>query len=151
MESAGHSEEAGRAVVLVAEDDVLIRLCMAEYLRDSGYTVVEACNGDEAIAVFAARAVDVVFSDVRMPGATDGAKLALWVRENRPDTHVILSSGYFPKARDEGGNNVVFIPKPYEPETVAQTIRAELRKEVDAKARRSVRNWRLREATEDRR
>jgi CheY-like chemotaxis protein len=129
MESTSPSDEAGTAVVLVAEDDALVRLCVAEHLRDSGYTVVEACNGDEAIAVFAARAVDVVFSDVRMPGATDGAKLALWVRENRPDTHVILSSGYFPKARDEGGNNVVFIPKTYEPETVAKAVRTELKKD----------------------
>jgi CheY-like chemotaxis protein len=162
MESMGKS--TGRAggsdtpVILVAEDDALIRLCVAEHLRENGYEVVEACSGDEALAVFAAsKAVDVVFSDVRMPGATDGAKLAHWVRENRPGTHVILASGYFPKAADEAGKDVVFIPKPYEPETVVRAIRAELKKGAAGvmSVRRAhvsppARNWRLQAATERR-
>jgi CheY-like chemotaxis protein len=153
--STGRGGESDTPVILVAEDDALIRLCVVEHLRENGYEVVEACNGDEALAVFAAsKAVDVVFSDVRMPGATDGAKLAHWVRENRPETHVILASGYFPKAGDEAGKDVVFIPKPYEPETVVKAIRAELKKGAAgmvstrrARAPRPAGNWRLQGGT----
>jgi len=82
--------------VLVVEDEDLLRLTVAEYLRDGGLHVLEACSGDEAIDILGAedRTIDIVFSDIRMPGSTDGFELARWVRAHKPSAQVILTSGY---------------------------------------------------------
>lgn len=83
------------STILVVEDDPLIRFAMADYLRDCGYQVVEAVNGDEAKSLLDAPEplIDLVFSDVHMPGTTDGFALARWVRAAYPDVAVILTSG----------------------------------------------------------
>jgi CheY-like chemotaxis protein len=81
--------------VLVVEDEVLIRLVVADYLRECGYKVHEAVSADEALDILQSPevAVDVVFSDVEMPGSMDGFALARWVRANKPNMQVILTSG----------------------------------------------------------
>jgi DNA-binding response OmpR family regulator len=81
--------------ILVVEDEVLIRLVVAEYLRECGYRVHEAVSAEEAILILEAPevSVDIVFSDVEMPGGMDGFGLARWVRSNKPETQVILTSG----------------------------------------------------------
>ena len=80
--------------ILVVEDDVLIRMDLADYLRECGYHVIEASNADEAMAVLqSGREVGVALADVQMPGSMDGFGLARWVRANRPNTKVILTSG----------------------------------------------------------
>src|SRR6266446_7858051 len=85
-------EEAHQPLVLVVEDEVLIRSAVAEYLRISGNLVVEAANAAEAIADFAAGVpIDIVFSDIQMPGTMDGIGLARWVYRNRPGIHVVLT------------------------------------------------------------
>jgi CheY-like chemotaxis protein len=81
--------------ILVVEDEVLIRLVIAEYLRECGYRVHEAVSAEEAILILQAPevSIDIVFSDVEMQGAMDGFGLARWVRAHMPDTQVILTSG----------------------------------------------------------
>jgi CheY-like chemotaxis protein len=81
--------------VLVVEDEVLIRLVIADYLRECGYRVHEAVSAEEAVAILQAPdvSIDVVFSDVEMPGDMDGFGLARWVRSNKPGIQVILTSG----------------------------------------------------------
>ena len=82
------------ATILVVEDEILIRMDLADYLRECGYHVIEASNADEAMAVLqSGRQVGVALSDVQMPGSMDGFGLARWVRANRPNTKVILTSG----------------------------------------------------------
>src|SRR5437588_12045320 len=78
--------------VLVVEDEVLIRMVIAQYLRDCGYRVIEAASADEAVVVLrqAELRIDVVLSDVEMPGSMDGFALARWVRQNREGIAVIL-------------------------------------------------------------
>src|SRR5437879_13850595 len=86
-------EEARQPLVLVVEDEVLIRSAVAEYLRLAGNLVVEAANAAEAIAVFAAGVpIDVVFSDIPMPGTMGGIGLAHWVYHRQPRLHVVLTS-----------------------------------------------------------
>jgi CheY-like chemotaxis protein len=82
-------------LILIVEDEVLVRLVLAEYLRECGYRVYEAVDTDEAIAVLQSPdvSVDVVFSDVQMPGGVDGFGLARWVRANKPGVQVVLTSG----------------------------------------------------------
>jgi len=83
-----------KRTVLVVEDDILVRLTIADHLRGAGYIVFEAPNAAEAAAVFASgERVDVVFTDVQMPGAMDGLMLARWVQEHYPGTPVLITSG----------------------------------------------------------
>jgi len=121
MGSYAHPSDLGqparRRVVLVVEDEVLIRGTIADHLRDGGYAVVEAANATEALDVLASgEAVDIVFSDVQMPGRMDGVSLARFILEHHPGIPVLLTSGNpVPSAS--------FIPKPYLVDDVASRIR----------------------------
>ena len=85
--------------VLVVEDEVLVRLAVADYLRGSGFQVLEAANGAEAVAILSADiAVDVVCSHLQMPGDLNGFALARWVRCNRPSVPTLLTSGHMATA-----------------------------------------------------
>ncbi len=113
-------------VILVVEDDVLVRLTAAEYLRETGYSVIEAANAAEALEVFASgEVVDVVFTDVQMPGAMDGLMLARWVHEYHPHTEVLVTSGKGDDAISSGLTpRDAFFPKPYRIGAVAARIHA---------------------------
>lgn len=122
------TSEAGddKAVILVVEDEVLIRLVIAEYLRDCGYAVIEAGNAQDAIALFQANVeVDVVFTDVQMPGGLDGFGLAQWVRRHRPGTPVILTSGVAKasEAAETLCEDGPLLQKPYDSDEVGRRIR----------------------------
>lgn len=82
------------ATVLVAEDDVLLRIAVAEYLRDCGFRVIEAAGGLEAKTVLQhGPEIHVLFADVRLAGSDNGFALAQWTRRYRPKITVILSAG----------------------------------------------------------
>ena len=112
--------------VLIAEDEFIVRLTMAEYLREEGYEVIEVGNAEDALDVFKSGIpVDLLFTDVRMPGSMDGCELAQRVRDQWPGTPVILTSAYSEAlltARSVSQDFVV--PKPYRPQAVLTTIRA---------------------------
>ena len=113
--------------VLVVDDDVLIRLSIAAYLRECGFTVLEADGPGEAITIFEAQVeIDLVFSDVQMPGEMDGFGLARWVRAHRPGVKVILSSGVVKasNAAAELCEHDAFLEKPYHEQQVAEHIKA---------------------------
>lgn len=122
--------------ILVVEDEVLIRLVIAEYLRECGYKVHEAANADEAITILQSPdvAIDIVFSDVVMPGGMDGFGLARWIRANRPEIQVILTSGLDRSAEVAGMlcEAGPLLEKPYEPQGVVERI-----KQLRAKAERA--------------
>jgi CheY-like chemotaxis protein len=85
--------------VLVIEDELWIRIEIAESLREAGFTVIEASNGDEAMTVL--RTVDsvaLVVSDIQMPGKIDGLTLAAWLRQELPYIAIVLVSGRLPVA-----------------------------------------------------
>jgi CheY-like chemotaxis protein len=79
--------------ILVVEDEVLVRTAIAEYLRHCGYDVIEAASADEAITILTEPdiKIDIVLSDIEMPGSMDGFGLAQWVRTNRPELKVVLT------------------------------------------------------------
>ena len=118
-------------VILVVDDEVLIRMMIADYLRECGYKVIEAGSGDEAAAVLEVeRRISIVFSDVQMPGTLDGFGLAQWVRKRRPGVEVILTSGGVKAA--EAANELChegpIVPKPYILDHVVQRIRSLLKR-----------------------
>ena len=94
------------------EDEALIRTVMAEGLRDEGFTVIEAADAAEALAVLASGLpVDILFTDVRMPGTMDGLALARVVTRTRPDIGVIVTSGHVVDRPAELAEPI--LPKPY--------------------------------------
>lgn len=79
--------------ILLAEENVIVRFGIAEYLRDCGLTVLEAATSQEAKAILqAVRNIDVLFSDPQLAGPEGGFALAQWVRRNRPGLHVVLEA-----------------------------------------------------------
>ena len=113
-----------RPVILVVEDDFLLRMHAADIIRDAGFDVVEASNADEAIIILESRDdISVVFTDVQMPGSMDGLKLARAVRGRWPPIQIITTSGQcVVQAADlpEGGR---FLPKPYNAVQVSGLLR----------------------------
>lgn len=113
--------------ILVVDDEVLIRLVIAEYLRDCGYRVFEAAHADEALMVLqkSELAIDVVFTDIEMPGSLDGFALARWVRANVPDIDVILAGSVnrAVQAASELCDQQDHVPKPYDLQSVHDRIR----------------------------
>jgi two-component system, response regulator PdtaR len=80
--------------ILVVEDETLVRMGVAEHLRDAGFTVIEAASGDEARVVLEAGVqVDLVFSDITMPGGVDGVGLAAWIGQLTSPPALVLTSG----------------------------------------------------------
>lgn len=112
--------------ILVVDDEVLIRMVIAEHLRDCGFRVIEAGDGDEAIEVLQADdRIDIVFSDVQMPNR-NGFELARWVRRERPGVKVILTSGGVKAAEvaHELCENGPLMTKPYNLDHVVARLRA---------------------------
>lgn len=109
--------------VLVVEDEALLLFTIADELRDAGFTVYEAGNADEAISQLEMRPqIDIMFTDIDMPGSMDGLRLSAAVRDRWPPVKIIVTSGKRspgPEALPEGG---VFMPKPYVPERLTETI-----------------------------
>ena len=115
-------QSLGRPLVMVVEDEVLIRMAVAAALRNIGLNALEARDADEAMTVIHAGIIpDVLFTDVRMPGSMDGLKLAALLESMFPDMHVIISSAYI--GRTDLKMAVNFIAKPLDPAIIARTIR----------------------------
>jgi CheY-like chemotaxis protein len=100
------------ATVLVVEDETFIRDLVTDELREAGYSVVAVRTADGAIAILETRQdINLVFTDIDMPGSMDGLKLAAAVRDRWPPVHIIITTG---KVRPlEIPANSMFIPKPY--------------------------------------
>jgi len=116
--------------VLVVEDDFLVRHCAVESLRECGFTVLQAGNAPDAMGILEATHVDVVFTDVNMPGAFDGLGLARRIRHCWPHIAVVMTSGRGCPDRDAPCAR--FLPKPYMLDRLAELI-----KEVASRHRRS--------------
>ena len=108
------------ATVLVVEDDFLVRLCAADALSEAGFNVLQADSGPDALRILEDEPVDVVFTDINMPGAFDGAGLARRISHRWPATAVVVTSG---RGLPDGGlGNALFLPKPYMPDRLAGVI-----------------------------
>jgi DNA-binding NtrC family response regulator len=102
--------------VLLAEDEVLIRLDVAEELRRAGWKVIEVASADDAIDILNSPViVDLVVTDVNMPGEANGLDLARWVRRERRNVKVVIMSGHFVPATEpeQAPPCDLFIPKPF--------------------------------------
>jgi two-component system, response regulator PdtaR len=100
---------AERLIVLVIEDDFLLRMDAVDIVRTAGYLVVEAGNADEAIAILELRPdIHVVFTDVQIPGSMDGLKLAKFVKDRWPPIKIVATSGRVNVRKDDLPEGVIF-------------------------------------------
>ena len=103
------------AVVLVVEDEMLLRMRAVDMVEDAGYTSVEAVDADEAVAILESRSdVALIFTDIQMPGSMDGLKLAHTVHERWPPIKIILVSGQLKPANIDIPADSRFYGKPLE-------------------------------------
>jgi two-component system, response regulator PdtaR len=120
------AEASSSGVVLIVEDDVLLRLITASSLRQAGFEVLEAANAAEASRVLSSVAVDALISDVNMPGRMNGLELAQWIHRRGLDTRIILTSGES-QSLGEVEQYASFLAEPYDSEEVQQLLRQVLR------------------------
>ncbi len=112
-----------KPVILVVEDEALIRLDAMEMIRDSGFEVVEAANADEAVAILEARTdIRAVFTDIQMPGSMDGLKLARAVRNRWPPIKILAASGNVRLNSDDLPRGGQFLRKPYTGHQINQAL-----------------------------
>lgn len=102
-------------IVLVVDDEPLIRMNAADMLADAGWTALEAADADEALEVLRAHPeVTVLFTDINMPGTMDGLDLARRVHQLRPDVHLVITSGKLRPGQGELPGAGRFLGKPYQ-------------------------------------
>jgi len=112
-------------VVLIVEDELLLRMDLAEMIEEAGFGVVQAANADEAIVILRMRSdVRVVFTDIQMPGSMDGLNLARFVRDRWPPIKIVATSGRVTVGDGDLPDGGVFLPKPYRSAQVVATLRA---------------------------
>jgi CheY-like chemotaxis protein len=110
--------------VLLVEDEKLISTLVADQLSEQGFAVHEAATGDEALRyIKSGEKVDVMFTDVNLPGGIDGTELAIRVRDMRPDLPIVYASGrYSASGLGRMVTRSVFVPKPYRPSEVCTLL-----------------------------
>ena len=110
-------------MVLVVDDEALLRMLATDYFEDAGFEVLEAANGAEALSLLERRTdVRAVMTDVQMPGDPDGLKLARRVREICPRCAIVVVSGRAQPQAADLAFGAEFLPKPYDGRQVVQAV-----------------------------
>jgi CheY-like chemotaxis protein len=122
----------GKTIVLIVEDEPLLRELIAEEFTDAGFEVKTAATGEAAIALLdSTPIVDVLFTDISLPGNLDGWQIALYARTRWPNIHVIYASGYTVDRSAQVADSV-YLRKPYLPATVVSEINRRMTREPTA-------------------
>jgi PAS domain S-box-containing protein len=120
----------GHETILVVEDDEMVRNFVVEQLRNHGYSILEAKDGAEALALIGAgKRIDLLFTDVMLPGGTSGPQLLEQIRHDQPALRALFTSGYSQDhvlVRERGADAVRLLQKPYSRQQLAVEIRAAL-------------------------
>jgi CheY-like chemotaxis protein len=122
MSMAGRQQAEHSGVVLIVEDDVLLRLATSSSLRDAGFEILEAANAAEAVTVLNTLLVDALISDVEIAGRMDGLALAKWVQDRGLNTKIVLTFAG-EQSLSEAHGYAYFLPKPYDDLSVQQILR----------------------------
>jgi CheY-like chemotaxis protein len=117
------ASSGSKGVVLVVDDESLVRMVAADLIQDAGFETIEAADADSAIAILEARKdIRIVFTDIDMPGSMDGIKLARAIRDRWPPIELILTSGLIKIRQRDLPERGVFLPKPYPPEALTSAL-----------------------------
>lgn len=122
------------STVLVVEDEFLVRMLAVDILCEQGFEVFEACDAADALNLLHREVkIDLLFTDVRMPGEMDGVELAQFARTRWPKLRVIITSGHcgaHPPLPD-----ISYLSKPYATPQLLALVRSELARTEPASAR----------------
>ena len=111
------------AVVLVVEDEPLVRALAVDVLEEAGFEVLEAPTADYAVVVLEKRAdIRVVFTDVDMPGQLNGFQLARFVQDHHHHIGIIIGSGKCRPGTHDVAPGTIFLQKPYPVETLVREV-----------------------------
>lgn len=115
--------KAATVPILIVEDEFLVRMALIDQLEDAGFEVLEAATAVDAFASLEERPdIRLIFTDIHMPGDTDGLTFAREVSQRWPDMGIILTSGQSTLSEADLPSRSTFIPKPYRFEDVAAAI-----------------------------
>jgi CheY-like chemotaxis protein len=121
------STSAGKAppVVLVVEDEPLLRMLAVEVVEQAGFIAIEARDADEALILLESRAdITLLFTDINMPGSMDGLKLAHAVRDRWPPIKILVVSGQRRLQFSDLPSNSCFFEKPYQASSLVEELRS---------------------------
>lgn len=119
----GSSAFGCKVVVLVVEDQPILRWLAVETVEDAGFEAAEACDADAAIKILETRTdIRIIFTDVEMPGSMDGVKLAHAVRGRWPPIEIIVVSGWMHLQSGDIPERARFFRKPYKPEEIIEAL-----------------------------
>jgi CheY-like chemotaxis protein len=131
MHKADDYMNKGTAVVLVVEDDALIRMGAVDLVLSAGYEALEARDADDAIRILEARSdIDLVFTDVQMPGTMDGIKLSHYIRNRWPPVKIIVASGMAILDESSLPEGSRFFSKPYNDHAITDMMARMLGNEI---------------------
>lgn len=109
-------------LILLVEDELLVRDMIAEELRDAGYLVIECANSDEALVQLErVPEIDLLFTDIRMPGPIDGFALAERVRSRYANLPVLYTTGFYGSEPRQVSESLM-LRKPYRPKVALRLI-----------------------------
>ena len=116
--------ESRRPVVLIVEDEFLLRMNAVDMIAAAGFEAIEASNADEAIEILESRLdITVVFTDIQMPGSMDGLRLAAAIRGRWPPIKIVATSGHVNVTHEDLPEGGRFVPKPYSPREITGILR----------------------------
>jgi two-component system, response regulator PdtaR len=114
-----------QAQVLVVDDEILVRLDVADFLDTAGFDVVMAENAEDALCLLRDHAdIDAVITDIQMPGVMDGLELTVAIAKNWPEIFVIVVSGVVTAPKMP--SKVTFFRKPYAPAKIIELLKGKL-------------------------
>ena len=118
------ADALSRQMVLIVEDEALVRMTAVGMIEEAGFEFLEATNADEAIVLLEARHdITVVFTDIEMPGSMDGLRLAQAVRGRWPPIKIIATSGRYVVRDGDLPSGGLFLPKPYSAAQISGFLR----------------------------
>ena len=110
--------------ILTVEDEFLISEYLRGILETAGHRVVASLDADEAIAILeTAPEIEVVITDINLPGSMDGLRLAATIRDRWPPIHLIVVTGLAHPLKSELPSGGLFVPKPYRPDEILAAVR----------------------------
>ena len=119
----GEIHAVEKAVILVVEDEAIIRMSAVDFLEEAGFSVLQASNADIAVQILGSQSdILAVFTDIEMPGSLCGLKLAKAIHDRWPPIHVIGASGRYALSETDLLELARFIRKPYAPTEVLAAL-----------------------------
>ena len=121
---SGNNRTPGKGVILVVDDEALVRMNAVDVVEEAGFEVIEASNADEAIRILEERDdIVLIVTDIDMPaGSMNGLRLAAKVKRRWPPIQIIVVSGHYRATDADLPADSVFLPKPYQSEQLVAHI-----------------------------